>query len=172
MALRLTFLSVPLLIALVACGNEAPSEKAQSAPAEAPTGVVAERSAAAEVIVLRLTGTEDGMVSGQSGCRISYSVTNGSRKNIKFLSMEATPALNTDNPVVRSAVDARGKIAVYPGKLSKGESEDRSIGIAAARCDQLGGLVFSTLLCGFDDNLNCSGQVKFENQTGLTLEVE
>ena len=170
MAMRSILLSLPLLLTMVACGSE--SATALGAPDEIASERPTAQLETGSGLLIRLTGTEDGMVSGQSGCKITYTATNGTKRNVKFLSMEARPVLSTDNPVVRSAVEARGKIAVYPGKLSRGETDERSIGVAAARCEQIGGLEFSTLLCGFDDNLSCSGQVKFENQTALTIEME
>jgi hypothetical protein len=178
MSLKSTLLTTALLVSAAACDGSVPSAhsaetKDQASPAsELEEPDATEPSQTGSAILILLTGTEDGIVSGQSGCKISYTATNSSRKNIRFLSMDAYPVLSTDNPMVASAVEARGKVAVYPGKLARGESDDRNIGIAAARCDQLSGLKISNLLCGFESDNSCADQVRFENRTGLTLEKE
>ncbi|MBY9068130.1 hypothetical protein K1X12_14560 [Hyphomonas sp. WL0036] len=179
MPIKIRHLAIALLGAISACGNETPSSHASEVATPSPpttdssyTATPAELPQTGGAILILITGMEDGMVSGQSGCKVAYTATNGARKNIKFLSMDAFPALSTENPAVRSAVDARGKVAVYPGKLAKGESDNRNIGIAAARCDQIEGLTISNLLCGFENNDSCTDKVGFENRTRLTLAME
>lgn len=152
-------------LSLVACGGSDAGKAAGDAPASAA------KPAKGKGVTIHMTGLEDGKTSDGlfAACRLSYTVKNALKDEIKYLNVEFRPIAVEGDANAASAISTRGKRQIYMGALKAGDARESYQALEGLTCDRVDGLTIISRACGVKSGDLCTEKVGIDNDTRLNL---